>query len=146
MESEEEIVVGSEEILEVRSEEEMEMEVGAEAAEAENRCPIFNGNKSIFEVLAGLKSEVQDECFEALVNELKESSEGGTAHVVSRLLQGREAVSRPSRNDVLHIVSEKVGYCWRNMARELNNISEDEKMMDRNVAIRLCKHSVNNPP
>ncbi|KAJ7370321.1 hypothetical protein OS493_033118 [Desmophyllum pertusum] len=54
MESEEEIVVGSEEILEVRSEEEeileveseeMEMEVGAEAGDAENRCPIFKYRK-----------------------------------------------------------------------------------------------------
>ncbi|KAJ7375910.1 hypothetical protein OS493_038125 [Desmophyllum pertusum] len=101
---------------------------------------LSSGNKtsilrSFFEVLAGLESELQDECFEALVKELRESSEEGTAHVVARLRQGRDAVCIPARtrNDVLHIVSEKVRHCWKKLARELNiteenidRISEDE--------------------
>ena len=38
------------------------------------------------------------------------------------LCLGRNAVSRPliANNDVLRTVSEEVGHCWKNLARELN--------------------------
>ena len=39
--------------------------------------------QSYFEVLAGLEIQVQDECFEALVNDLNET------HVVERLREGK---------------------------------------------------------
>lgn len=44
--------------------------------------------KSFFEVLAGLDSADQEECFEAIVNQL--STEEGFAHVVERLQTGKQ--------------------------------------------------------
>ena len=47
--------------------------------------------KSFFEVLAGLDSEDQEKCFEAIVNKLLSSSTvEGFAHVVERLQTGKQ--------------------------------------------------------
>ena len=57
---------------------------------------LTNGNetekqvlKSFFEVLAGLESADQEECFEAIVNTLRRNIEGLT-HVVERLQTGKK--------------------------------------------------------
>lgn len=42
--------------------------------------------QSFFEALAGMTSELQDQCFEALVSELSKSE--GTIHVAERLREG----------------------------------------------------------
>ena len=49
--------------------------------------------KSFFEVLAGMDSAAQEECFKAIVNQLSRSSEEGFAHVVERLKTGKQRFS-----------------------------------------------------
>nr|XP_058951952.1 uncharacterized protein LOC131779422 [Pocillopora verrucosa] len=75
--------------------------------------------KSFYEALAGLNIETQDECFEALVKELNEYKVYG--FVVDRLKEGKVAVCKSLKTnaDVKKIVSEKVEYHWKNLAREL---------------------------
>ena len=46
--------------------------------------------KSFFEVLAGLGSEAQKECFEAIVNQPSRGAEEGFVHVVERLETGKK--------------------------------------------------------
>jgi len=72
--------------------------------------------QNFYVAVAGLTSERQDEFFQSLVAKLKYT------HVIDRLKEGRNAVSKPliTNNVVLRTVSEEVGHCWKNLARELN--------------------------
>ncbi|XP_068705854.1 uncharacterized protein [Montipora foliosa] len=120
----------------------------AEEVYQEHYTHLSSGNRprsqvlqNFFTYLAALSMEVQEECFEAIIN-ITDATR--LAHVIQRLQEGREAVMSPLQSNrmVISKVSENAETLWKRLARTLHltsgriDIISEEESSDYE---RCCK-------